>query len=94
MKKAQGLSMQTVVITIIALVVLVVLIVIIGKIPLSDILSTKDCSVAYKGGYCIKAEQRNDCSKTGNVFKTGCPEEDIGNTEDMVYCCVPQFGRE
>ncbi len=77
MKKAQGLSLQTIVISILALIVLaVILFVFSGKI--GDVKTGLD-SCKEKGGKCVTSY---DASCSGPVIKTKDPE-------CSGYCCIP-----
>ncbi len=85
-KKAQGISVTTIIIAAIALVVLVVLIaVFVGKIgPWSE--KIEDCT--EKGGTCVAniLECKQKGALNSVLTKTSC-EKDSG--EDRPICCIP-----
>lgn len=81
-KKAQGLSMETIIIAALGLIVLVILVLIftgnMGRL-IPGLVSLNDCSAKGKEAKCVPSPE--NC-KDGQAFKTGCPNEE--------YCCIPK----
>ena len=79
MKRAQGLSLNVIVVAVISLVVLIVLIVIFtGKIGVFGE-NIKECS--SKGGKCI---EKNDCETYKIISTATCSEGEVCCMEDLI----------
>lgn len=88
-KKAQGLSMSTIVITALALIVLVVLIAMFtGRMSQSNqgLDDTQNCH--NLNGYCV--EKPSDCDNGLILGAMGCPFEDSFPVDNGGYCCQVQ----
>ena len=88
MKKAQGLSMNVIIIAALALIVLVILaVVFMGRM---GVWGTEIDSCTNNGGRCV--DSRSDCTGTYETIKTGrnyvCPGDDPKDSRDNEYCCV------
>jgi len=81
MKKAQGLALRTVIVSILLLLVLAILIVIFtGKIGFFS-KNIEECPV--KGSLCVK--EKDKCPAGTAPVPRKCPlGKDVGN-----YCCIP-----
>ena len=90
MKKAQGLSLQTIVIAIIVLLVAAVLIAVFtgvfGDTVVPGIKSLTACSARGDGAHCVT--ERSGCPD-GTVVAVGCPETDADKSAGKGLCCIP-----
>ena len=85
-KKAQGISITTIIVAAIALVVLVVLIsIFVGKMG-GFTVKLEDCN--EKGGFCVPTVQ--ECKETGEfntaIKDTNCQKDYV---DDKPLCCIP-----
>ena len=84
-KKAQGMSMNIVVIAVICIVILVVLLVIMsGKTSMFS-KTAGSCEQKGPGAGCIAEADEQNCGGTVYKFGTDCPKKD----ENKPWCCVP-----
>jgi hypothetical protein len=84
-KKAQGMSINVIIVAVIGLVVLVVLVLIMtGKTKIFSA-ATASCATKGAGAHCIATAEEKNCD--GSVYKSGtdCPKINAG----MPWCCVP-----
>ena len=90
MKKAQGLSMNVIIIAALALIVLVILAVIFMN-RMGQVVTEAD-SCTNNGGRCVA--DKEDCdgpyenAKPLDTRGYICPGRDINNPSDNEYCCV------
>ena len=86
-KKAQGISINTIIIAAIALIVLVVLVAIFTGRLGGFVGGIEDC--ASKGGDCV-ADAKADCTSKGMAVVPGtdCPTTQEEKDANADYCCI------